>query len=987
MRTTSHLATSLSICLVGGLPASAQTTQTGAMMGVVKDGDGKPLAEVTLRAVSGQITRTTRTNARGEYRMPLMNLGAWTVSASRPGYITGTSQISVVMNETQTVNFRLALEANATVVVAVELGKVDLTATQASSNLSTEAIMALPVNQSAPNGLNEIVAATPGVEVYAPGATSGNYFYIRGAGDSENLFTVDGNATNSTASRGAQYYAGQNVQPPSEFMEGVEVVRGGFGAEYGVLGGVVNVSTKSGSNTWQAETYWHTNFRNASAVAKSNPRLGGTPSPGDSYQRYGVTLSGPIVKDHLFFFLGYQGFRQTTEAFGSVGKGGLNWNGLNSSPVSTKGPEITTLKLNWFLQLDHQLVLTATQKKATTDTGHQYPRPDPNRGLWQAGTADSGSQTTDKAENLNLTWNWTPSSNMVLVTSLGSYKNPHDVKSATGLSDATYWQDSRYFHDGPGRNSPDPTGGGPYAYVTGPNMQWGSYSKNPNTQFRTDFFWTLGHHQLRLGYLRQDTSLTTYEGTVTQFDISDPLGYAGESVTRISSGRGYRKVTGLYEAYYLKDQWEVAPGVRIDTGLRFEPFVIKGAFGPYDGRTLSSYRSFKDQVQPRLGATWDMNQDGRTKLYAYWGRTFLTQGLNSVDWATVTGLTYDVWYSGFTYNPDYSGTTPPVTFQTAPTFGMDLSAAGKPTAQATDLKLTHKDTLIFGADKVLSNGWKVGAVWTYWTLKDIQTSSYFTNADGTAAIQGLKTPVLWNPHSGPVTITDPDGKRHSWNSTFPDPKSRYISLDLNATYQGQNLFLAVDYAWQHQYGNFRGLGSNYIALGAGVGTSDSNWHYYRSISEGNVEAARVHALKLRGFYGLKIGGQAIRLGSVCTWHSGIGLAKTDLVSKVPGYNTANGAAIVPYYTTVQLDNRMSNMGYTPTTLNLDLSASMDIRVSKVVIQPSLSMTNVFNTRRATGYLTNNYNYISPNPGPNPYFGEENNWQLGRAVTAGVSVKF
>lgn len=84
---------------------------------------------------------------------------------------------------------------------------------------------------------------------------------------------------------------------------------------------------------------------------------------------------------------------------------------------------------------------------------------------------------------------------------------------------------------------------------------------------------------------------------------------------------------------------------------------------------------------------------------------------------------------------------------------------------------------------------------------------------------------------------------------------------------------------------------------------------------------------------------------------------------------------------------MSNMGYTPTTLNLDLSASMDIRVSKLVIQPSLSMTNVFNTRRATGYLPSNNNYISPNPGPNPYFGEENNWQSGRAMTAGVSVKF
>ena len=228
------------------------------------------------------------------------------------------------------------------------------------------------------------------------------------------------------------------------------------------------------------------------------------------------------------------------------------------------------------------------------------------------------------------------------------------------------------------------------------------------------------------------------------------------------SSPNHSKINGLYQAFYLKDQWMITPEVRVEAGFRYDPFRIWGAFPPFDGQQFVNYSNLSRQLQPRLGLTWDVAKDGKTKVYAAWGRFFQVQGLGSVGWAQTQSSTYSSWLSGFTYNPDYSGTTPPITIQAPPTTTQTYGTVGTPTPQATNLRLPHKDRMSLGIDKALPGGWKVGAEWSYWTLENVQATSYFTNADGSAAtmtdaatgasVGGPSVPVIWNPDSGSVSI-------------------------------------------------------------------------------------------------------------------------------------------------------------------------------------------------------------------------------------------
>ena len=86
MRRSSHLMPCVALLLVGGHTLVAQSLQTGAITGVVKDAEGKPRAGIQIQAKSGQTQRAAVTNAKGEYRLSLMNPGVWILTVSSKDY-------------------------------------------------------------------------------------------------------------------------------------------------------------------------------------------------------------------------------------------------------------------------------------------------------------------------------------------------------------------------------------------------------------------------------------------------------------------------------------------------------------------------------------------------------------------------------------------------------------------------------------------------------------------------------------------------------------------------------------------------------------------------------------------------------------------------------------------------------------------------------------------------------------------------------------
>lgn len=992
MYASARTTTRLFIALVCGAPLMAQTLETGALMGTVRDETGKPLAGAQVIATSGQTTRTATSDTQGRYRLNLLGLGRWNLKVVAGGRQTVTAQTKLGINQVETINYKLLPIARATVEVEARAEALDHTSTQVVSSFQSETLTTLPGDYASLNALDAIVTTVPGVQ-----STGGNAFQFFGGTHDQNLFVVDGNSTNATKGNTAQNR--MNGLPPREFMESIEVVTGGFGAEYNVLGGVINMATRSGSNTWTGEAFWYTNFPNASARNHTGNGAGQRiETPPTTNTRFGATVGGPLLKDRLFFFLGLQGSKTWAP---STGSSGPNWSGYTSSPYTQKGPNTLSAKVNWIVNPDHELILATTNVRMDYDFGNAYP----SDASMSTGPGNSGSHGYTSNQTTNLTWNWTLNSRMYLVTSVGNRTDPtHRFTNAPMVDGAIEgFMDYRYFLEGPGAAAPNkPQGYENYGYIGG-NIGYANSQSNPNRQFRMDFTWTPANHTIKAGYSLQNSRYDNTASRVKGWAIFSPYinyGYTGDpaDLELYTSEGDAVSQKGTYAGYYVKDLWEVAPGLRVDLGLRFDSIRFVGNNPPIAGQQLLNFSRLGRQIQPRVGIAWDVNRDGRTKLYANYGRFFQTMPLSSFAWASATAITCEYWRADqWTYNRNYTGDQAPFALGIDPATGKayepyavyNIGSLTTNPPMANDLRLPHKDMVLVGIDRALPGGWTVGASWRWWTLKDPIVTSMFTNPDGTSAFpeQGAAG-VVWNPGPGPVNFTTGDGQTRTWDSKFPDPKEVFIALNLNAQVTGRLGYLSANYTWTHHYGNYRGLNMAMTTQLASQGTwggnanATSDWYYYQTINSGNNEANPVHELKLNGALKVPLGPHKLEIGAAFGWQSGYGLTSlVPIVNKLPGAYT-NGS-------TVTSSNLiMSNYGQTPSMMNLDLNLTMTMAVGPLQVTPSLAITNLFNKRAVTTYhMTKEYPSYGNTPVPDPYFGRPLAWQQGRTLTGGVSVKF
>lgn len=972
------------LLLVAGAPVIAQSVQTGSIIGVVRDGAGRPLAGAKIRARSAQTERNSVSNEKGEFRLPLLNVGEWVLTVDKDTFQSHTVKTRVEMNETRIANFSLPPIKEAVVEVVAKPGEMDTTATQVATSVSAQQLALIPANMTSLNPLDGLMGAVPGVQV----AYSGNY-NVMGGTDDQNLFTVDGTVTNRTNSNKSD-----STQTPREFIESVEVVTNAFGAEYGVFGGVINSLTKSGNNKYEGSVFYATNFPNAQAVAYYNPDT--TPpqkKPGDfhKYNRYGAFSSGPMLKDKVFYFIGFQGYKDEIPP-STLLNGGLNWNGLKSDNASATGPNQWTAKINWFINTENQLILSGTRSSSKTNTGHQYV---------DYGTMDNGITSESVTQSINLTWNWLPMPNLFVVASVGNFKNPSSSGPNSGATFVETTQDGNYFIAGPGATAPNKPANPAYVtYITGTGNSVYTSQTNPNTQYRLDLTWNVGNHQVKAGYLRQDTYWERTEGAENAYiignQITSPTGYTMLQALRWTSN--YSKYDGLLQSFYVKDVVEILPGLRMDVGVRYDPIQYKGAFVPYDGMTLAEYRSPSKQLQPRLGLVWDVDQDGKKKVFAHFGRYFMTMPMSGITWAKTGGIFLDMWFPGsWTYNTTYANDRAFTLVKPTPDMTLQLTGGtGKPKPHATELRLPRKDSMTFGADWTFGKNWTAGGVWTFWELKDVIEDSYFLNADGSAAFSGMRgTKVIWNPGPGAVTFLDSNGVQRTWNSNFPNPKDRYIGLNLHATNLGERHYIALDYTWTHHYGNYLGESQNQLTylqsgqlIGTGAGGTTTDFDYARGIASGNYEGNPVHEFKVRGGYRHTMGKHDLNVGFTLNWQTGLGQTTVMTAGgkwQQNASDTSFGGLASDIVTT---NNQRGNMGNTPSLFQVNLDISGMLRFKGFSVKPNLVVSNLFNQRTVLGYYQTPYtgNYIADLK-PNPNLGLIYTKLAGRALSAGISVQF
>lgn len=290
---------------------SAQTA-TGRVIGTVSDAQGAvvPDAKVSVTNTATGITSTTVTNANGYYEVLALPIGPYKVSVEKSGFrIVATGARQLQINESLRFDVTVVVGSTSeTVNVSAAAANVETVNPTIGESVTSRAVVDLPLNG---RNVLQLAALQPGVTAPNPGA-GGNGFSISGGRTDAATFLLDGGLNTNLMANSVVY--NPNPDAVAEFR----ILTSNYTAEYGRnAGGIVSVVTKSGTNQLHGSAYDYVRNDAFNANSFFNKR-NDLPRAILKRHQFGGTLGGPIVipkvingKDKLFFFVAYQGQRQS----------------------------------------------------------------------------------------------------------------------------------------------------------------------------------------------------------------------------------------------------------------------------------------------------------------------------------------------------------------------------------------------------------------------------------------------------------------------------------------------------------------------------------------------------------------------------------------------------------------------------------------------------------------------------------------------------
>jgi outer membrane receptor protein involved in Fe transport len=288
------------------------------LSGTVKDASSAaiPSAKVSVKNVATGVVRELTADSAGFYTVPNLLPGSYDVSFSAEGFGTQTaSGITLTVGAQQVVNATLTVgQVNQKVVVSVEAPIVELASSAISGEVNATTVRELPLNG---RSWTDLAALSPGVDTirtqtdFSAGSDRGNRGFgqqltISGARPQQNNYRLDGVSLNDYANGAPGSVLGGNLGVDA--IQEFSVLTSNYSAEYGkTSGGVVNATTRSGTNAFHGGAY---EFLRNSALDAANFFERGQRSPFKRNQ-FGGDIGGPIRTDRTFFFADYEGIRQS----------------------------------------------------------------------------------------------------------------------------------------------------------------------------------------------------------------------------------------------------------------------------------------------------------------------------------------------------------------------------------------------------------------------------------------------------------------------------------------------------------------------------------------------------------------------------------------------------------------------------------------------------------------------------------------------------
>jgi hypothetical protein len=725
--------------LIDSTPAYAQSATSGAIQGVITDSrTSEKLAGVTVTVTSPSLqgAQTAITDENGFFKISELPPGEYLITYYYLEITVERSGITVGVNKVTPGHQKLdqSKAGGETVKITDSAPTIDPTSTTQGITIDKNYIKNIPVPGRT---FESALGAAAGSQNDGSGGVS-----FSGSSGLENQYYVDGvNTTGLTFG---------TVGSPviNDFIEEIEVITGGYNAEYGrATGGVVNVVTKSGSNEFKGSVfgYWQPGQLTASSErAPRNATSIDITADNALDIDFGFELGGPIIKDKLWFFVGFAPQFQRTDYTrtikrqtdcrklqpdGSlstcdprtVGMGGNADSQPDIDPESgffitddacggegQPACEVRTQKINFYNVLG-KINYAANPENQGQISFQMLPAASESPGLY--GPVQSGTKLNQLTTDISAKWTSKFNDNKTEVEAVigwhrdkftsdayepalgnsprqvlyggslgvwgkgqfGSPERPESLEYCTDMADGgaadpypairncPMGTDSvPYVIGGPGSTANDVEqrrsaklgitqrvkAAGSHEFKAGIDVEnnlsdkarlytGGAFLENlvdQNAVFVTRWVQLLGRRPGTMGPAAEAAPEGRFDnicrtpspdtGATLQFTCDYLSGDLGAPGTQVSGNT-------LNWGAYLRDSWQIQPNLTLNAGIRYEEqrmrfsSELQNKVDPLTGVDLGkNAMTLKGMFAPRIGLLYDWTKEGRSKVYAHWGRFY-----------------------------------------------------------------------------------------------------------------------------------------------------------------------------------------------------------------------------------------------------------------------------------------------------------------------------------------------------------------------------
>ena len=306
----------LASLLMATIPALAQF-ETGEVLGTIRDQPNQviPKATITLLSQDTGASVVVTADAGGNFDFPQARLGKYTLTAEANGFSKAVAaDIRVDVNARQRVDLTLHVgQVTETIEVTGAAAPIEMDSSEKGQIINGQQVDELPLNGRAYAELALLstnVTVSPAAVMFAANGTPREAsFNVNGMRSTYNNFLLDG-VDNNAYSPSNQGFSSQVVQPSPDAIAEFKVITSNFSAEYGrVGGGVVNAALRAGTNRFHGTAYEFIRNTALNAVGFTfSPAV--VDKPTLQRNQFGFSIGGPLIKNKLFFFADYEGYRQ-----------------------------------------------------------------------------------------------------------------------------------------------------------------------------------------------------------------------------------------------------------------------------------------------------------------------------------------------------------------------------------------------------------------------------------------------------------------------------------------------------------------------------------------------------------------------------------------------------------------------------------------------------------------------------------------------------